>query len=93
MLSVATGYEYIVISDKGVAIIEGTTTKVIELVLETMSYGWGPEELRLQHPYFSCRRDSFGANSLLGSQTGELDRDIERRLGEADLMRQKYGKD
>jgi uncharacterized protein (DUF433 family) len=49
----STSYEYIILDENGVPIIEGTNMKVIELVLETTAYGWSPEELHFQHPYLS----------------------------------------
>jgi len=48
-----TTYEHIVVNDEGVALIEGTTTKVMELVLETIAYGWSPNELHFQHPHLT----------------------------------------
>jgi len=53
MSSLETGYEHIVINEDAVPVIDGTGTKVIELVIENMSYGWSPEELHLQHRYLS----------------------------------------
>ena len=90
MSSLGTGYEHIVISDNGVPIIEGTGTKVIELVLENMSYGWSPEELHLQHPYLSLGQ-IHSALAYYWDHKDELDSDIERRLEHADELREKIG--
>ena len=90
MSSLATGYEHIVVRQDGVAIIEGTTTKVIELILETMAYGWTPQEIHLQHTYLSLGQ----IHSALGyywDHKEELDSDIERRLEHADRMRERMG--
>ena len=35
---------HIVVDDRGVAWIEGTGTKVKEVVLDKLCYGWSPEE-------------------------------------------------
>lgn len=90
MSSLSTGYEHIAITVDGVPTIEGTTTKVIELVLETMAYGWSPEELHLQHPHLSLGQ----IHSALGyywDHKEELDKDIERRFEQADRMREMMG--
>jgi len=56
MGTVATGYDHIILSEDCVPMIQGTTMKVVELVVEKISYGWSPEELSFQHP----RVTSFG---------------------------------
>jgi hypothetical protein len=53
MSTIETRYEHVVLNESSVPLIAGTTMKVIELVLEHMSYGWSPEELQRNHPYLS----------------------------------------
>jgi uncharacterized protein (DUF433 family) len=53
MVFVETRYEHIVLNENQVPYIVGTTTKVIELVLDHIAYGWSPEELHFQFPYLS----------------------------------------
>ena len=48
-----TRYEHIILSDKDVPTIAGTTMKVVELVLDHLAYGWSPEELKFQHPHLT----------------------------------------
>jgi hypothetical protein len=50
MMEATTGYQHIALNASGVPVIEGTTMKVVELVLDHKAYGWGAEELHLQHP-------------------------------------------
>ena len=50
MKSVASQIE---IDDQGIAWITGANTKVIEVVLDKIAYGWSPEEMHLQHPHLS----------------------------------------
>ena len=45
-----TRYDHILLNEDRVPMIAGTTTKVIELVLDHLAYGWSPEELHFQHP-------------------------------------------
>ena len=44
---------HIEIDDQGVPWIAGGNTKVIEVVLDKLAYGWSPEEMHLQHPHLS----------------------------------------
>lgn len=52
-MEVATINEHIVLTDEGVALVKGTTTKVVEIVMDVKAYGWSPEEIHAQHSYLS----------------------------------------
>ena len=39
--------------ERGVAWIDDTNIKVIEVVLDRLAYGWSPEEIHFQHPDLS----------------------------------------
>src|ERR1700675_1884195 len=39
--------------DRGVAWIDDSNVKVIEVVLDRLAYGWSPEEIHFQHPHLS----------------------------------------
>jgi uncharacterized protein (DUF433 family) len=80
-------YKHVVPDEKGVPIIEGTTIKVIELVLEKTAYGWSPEELHIQHPYLTLGQ-IHSALAYYWDHQEALDRDIERRLGQVDKIRE-----
>jgi uncharacterized protein (DUF433 family) len=41
------------LDESGVAWIVGANTKVKEVVLDKMAYGWSPEEMHFQHPHLS----------------------------------------
>jgi len=41
------------LDERGVAWIIGANTKVKEVVLDKMAYGWSPEEMHFQHPHLS----------------------------------------
>jgi len=66
MITVETRYEHVILDENGVAIIAETKTKVIELVLDMMAYGWSPEELQFQ-PLFDPGTNPLSAGLLLGS--------------------------
>ena len=68
-------------------IIDGTTMKVIELVLDHLAYGWSPEELHFQHPQLTLGQ-IHSALAYYWDHKAELDQDIERRLQAVDQLQQ-----
>lgn len=72
-------YKHIVLDETDVPIIRGTGTKVIELVLEKVAYGWSPEELHFQHPYLTLGQ-IHSALAYYWDHQEALDLDIEHRL-------------
>jgi uncharacterized protein (DUF433 family) len=86
----ATAYEHIVIDERGVRLIEGTTTKVIELVLDVLAYGWSPDEIQFQHPHLTLGQ-IHSALAYYWDHKEDLDRDIERRLGRVEEIRRQVG--
>lgn len=76
---VETRYEHIILDEKKVPTIAGTTMKVIELVLDSHAYGWSPEELHFQHPHLTLGQ-IHSALAYYWDHKDELDQDIERRL-------------
>ena len=86
----ATAYEHVVTDESGTPLIEGTTMKVIELVLETHAYGWSADELQFQHPYLTLGQ-IHSALAYYWDHKEELDRDIERRLERVEQIRRDVG--
>ncbi len=86
MTQTATRYQHVVLDEQGIPLIEGTTMKVIELVIEKIAYGWSPEELRLQHPYLSLGQ-IYSALAYYSDHQDELDADIERRMKQVEEWR------
>jgi uncharacterized protein (DUF433 family) len=66
------------IDEQGVPWISGANTKVIEVVLDKMAYGWSPEEMHLQHSHLSMAQ-IHAALAYYYEHQAELDADIERR--------------
>ncbi|MBZ0319060.1 MAG: DUF433 domain-containing protein [Anaerolineae bacterium] len=85
-MNTATLYKHVVLNDAGVPIVEGTTTKVIEIVLDVKAYGWSPEEIHFQHPYLSLGQ-IHSALAYYWDHQEKLDTDIERRLLQAEEIR------
>ncbi len=78
-MNTATLYKHIILNEAGVPIVEGTTTKVIEIVLDVKAYGWSPEEIHFQHPYLSLGQ-IHSALAYYWDHQEELEADIKRRL-------------
>ena len=78
-----TRYEHIVLDDRGVPRIAGTTMKVVELVTAQAAYGWSPEELHFQFPHLTLGQ-IHSALAYYWDHRDELDRDIARRLAEVE---------
>ncbi|CAN5834245.1 hypothetical protein BH23ACT11_BH23ACT11_15490 [soil metagenome] len=85
-----TRYEHITLNEDHVPEISGTTTKVVELVVEQQAYGWSPEELHFQHPYLTLGQ-IHSAFAYYWDHREELDRDIERRLECVEELHQRRG--
>lgn len=90
-MSVATTYEHIVLNQTGVPIIEGTNTKIVEIVAEMKAYGWSPEEIHFQHPYLSLGQ-IYSALAFYWDNAGEIDRDLKERLAKVEKIRARIGK-
>ena len=73
------------IDDQGVAWIAGANTKVIEVVLDKLAYGWSPEEMHFQHPHLSLAQ-IHAALAFYYEHQEELDSDIARRRKEVEKM-------
>jgi uncharacterized protein (DUF433 family) len=80
-----TLYAHIALDEAGTPIISGTTTKVIELVLDKSAYGWGAEELHLQHPHLSLGQ-IYSALAYYWDHQDQLDADIQRRLEQVEQV-------
>ena len=90
LLATETRYEHVVLDPKGIPFIAGTTTKVIELVVEQIAYGWSAEELHFQHPHLSLGQ-IHSALAYYWDHKDELDQDIQRRLSEVDEVQRRVG--
>lgn len=89
-MSVETTYEHIVLNQAGIPIIEGTNTKIVEIVAEMKAYGWSPEEIHFQHPYLSLGQ-IHSARAFYWDNAEEIDRDLKERLAKTEEIRQQIG--
>jgi uncharacterized protein (DUF433 family) len=83
MSSVAT--THIQIDERGVAWITDANTKVIEVVLDRVAYGWSPEEIHFQHPTLSLAQ-IHAALTYYYDHQAELDAEIVRQLKEVEAL-------
>ncbi len=72
--------------EKGVAWISGANTKVIEVVLDKLAYGWSPEEIHFQHPHLSLAQ-IHSALAYYYENREKLDAEIERERQEAEKLK------
>src|SRR2546423_8606493 len=71
-------YPHVEINSEGVAIIAGTTTKVIEVVQDHLAHHWHAEDICRQYPYLSLAQVHAALAYYYDNQQ-DLDQDIERR--------------
>src|SRR5262245_25139489 len=71
-------YPHIEIRSDGVAIVAGTTTKVIEIVQDHLAYCWHAEDICRQHPHLSMAQ-VHAAMTYYYDHQEELDQEIEWR--------------
>lgn len=90
MSFVETGYEHIVLDERGIPMIEGTSMKVIELIMEKLAYGWSPEELLFQHPYLNLGQ-IHSALAYYWDHSEEIDKEISHRLKNVEKLRKRAG--
>jgi uncharacterized protein (DUF433 family) len=76
--------------NNGVVWIDDTNTKVIEVVLDQLAYGWSPEEIHFQHPHLSLAQ-IHAALSYYHDHQSELDAEIQRQLAEVESLKNQAG--
>lgn len=84
-VAVETRYSHIVLDEGGTPVIQGTSVKVIELVVEKLAYGWSPEELHLQHPHLTLGQ-IHSALAYYWDHAEALDREIAERLKQVEVL-------
>ena len=77
------------IDARGVAWVAGANTKVKEIVLDKLAYGWSPEEMHFQHPHLSMAQ-IHAALAYYYENQEKLDDEIRRDLEEVDQLRSQF---
>ena len=83
MQAIQTSHIYL--DEEGRAWIDDTNTKVIEVVLDKLAYGWSPEEMHFQHPNLSLAQ-IHAALAYYYENQQSLDAEIARREGEVEAL-------
>ena len=71
---------------RDVAWVVGANTKVKEIVLDKLAYGWSPEEMHFQHPHLSMAQ-IHAALAYYYENQERIDEEIRRDLEEIDHLR------
>ena len=75
------------LDERGVAWIDESNVKVIEIITDHIAYGYSPEEIRLQYPHLSLAQ-VCAAFAYYHDHQEALDREIERRHQEVEALRE-----
>lgn len=78
------------LDERGVAWVDETNTKVKEIVLDQIAYGWSPEEIHRQHPHLSLAH-IYAAFAYYHEHKAEIDAQIQEDWEYAERMRQEAG--
>ncbi|MBI5383404.1 MAG: DUF433 domain-containing protein [Verrucomicrobia bacterium] len=81
---------HIWLDDRGVAWVDDTNTKVVEIALDLIAHGWSPEEIHFQHPHLSLAQIHMALGYYYDHQP-ELDAYIRRSLSETERLRAEAG--
>lgn len=81
---------HIYLDDRGVAWLDDTNVKVIEVVLDKLAHGSSPEEIHFQHPGLSLAQ-IHAALSYYYDHQETFDAEIERQLREIDALMAQAG--
>jgi uncharacterized protein (DUF433 family) len=82
----ATGANpHIEINVGGVPLVAGTTTKVVEIVLDRLARHWDAEEIQRQHPHLSLAQ-IYSVLAYYHDHQAEVDQDIADRLNKVNQI-------
>src|SRR5215468_3611586 len=86
----ATPTAHIHLDERGVAWIDDTNVKVVEVVLDKLAHGSSPEEIHFQHPHLSLAQ-IHAALSYYYDHQQEIDAYIEQQLKWVEAMAAQAG--
>jgi uncharacterized protein (DUF433 family) len=85
-----TDTRHIFLDDRGIAWIDDTNVKVVEVVMDRIAWQWSPEAIQLQHPHLSLAQ-IHAALAYYYDHQGELDAQIARDAQEVEGLRTQAG--
>jgi uncharacterized protein (DUF433 family) len=83
-------YAHITIGADGVPMVAGTPIKVVEIVLDHLTHGWNPQEIRREFPQLSLGQ-IHSALAYYCDHQEEIDADIQRRREMVEQLRSRIG--
>ena len=83
-----TAWPFIEVQADGLAYLEGTKTKVIEIALDRIAHHWDGDEIRRQHPHLSLAQ-IHAALAYYYEHQSDCDAAIQARQCSADELRRK----
>ena len=81
---------HIHLDERGVAWIDETKTKVMEVALDQLAHGWSPEEIHFQHTHLSLGQ-IHAALAYYYDHKPEFDAEIARSVERVRELRAKVG--
>lgn len=78
------------LDDRGVAWVDDTNTKVIEVALDMIAHGWSPEEIHFQHAHLSMAQ-IHAALGYYYDHKAEMDAHIQQSAQEVERLRAEAG--
>jgi uncharacterized protein (DUF433 family) len=81
---------HIWLDERGVAWIDQTNVKVIEVVLDKVAHRSSPEEMHFQYPHLSLSQ-IYAALAYYHDHQAQLDGQIERGAGEYERLKSQAG--
>src|ERR1044071_5982382 len=85
-----TANAHIKLDERGVAWIDDTKTKVLEVALDQIAHGWSPEEIHFQHPHLSLGQ-IHAALAYYHDHKTQFDAEIRQSLERVSELRDKTG--
>jgi uncharacterized protein (DUF433 family) len=89
-MSITAASAHIRFDEHGVAWIDDTRVKVIEVALDQIAHGWSAEEIHFQHPHLSLGQ-IHAALGYYHDHKAEMDAEIQRQLARVDELRRETG--
>ena len=86
----STAVTHIRIDENGVAWVEGTTVKVIEVAIDKIAHGSSPEEMHFQYPHLSLAQIHAALAHYYDHQAA-YDAEIAQQLREVEELRKQAG--
>ena len=81
---------HIRLDERGVAWVDDTNTKVIEVAQDMIAHGWSPEEIHFQHPHLSLAQVHAALGYYYDHQAA-MDDAMQQSLRDVEKLRSQAG--